>query len=339
MASNIIPSDSPSVFAALSSSQQNAIAYPTPLPGGIAGLIFDWVGEERLELRADITDSWVEDNTAIQDQIALSPEKFVVDASTAEIVFTPGPAPAAPSQPANPFSLLGQLLPSLTPGAAASLAFRAINGAIPGVFPASQAGLTSVLASSAAAAVGKAAAGLPNLARLPPTLQMLLEPVMGFGASQSAAVALGSAADSADTAAPVQPSGLWGYYQSVGAIIPENSQATVMGFIYQLWKGRVLFTVETPWGIFDSMAIELADGTQPQDTIWRTDHRITFKKVRVVGELNVTPSTLLGRAWNQASEANPDQPGNIGQNVLSDQQVQSIMGNWTPSVSGYGPGP
>ena len=109
MSTNLINSDGPSVFAGLSATQKQALAYPSPLPPGIAGLIFDWTGKERLELRSDATDSYTEDNTAIHDQIALTPERFTLDASTAEVIFSPIQPSGSPPQPANPLPLNGPM--------------------------------------------------------------------------------------------------------------------------------------------------------------------------------------------------------------------------------------
>ena len=270
MATNTIPSNSPSVFAALSgatgqngSSALSAIAYPSPFPGGLAGLVFDYVGDERLELRTDVTDSWVEDNTSRQDQMALNPERFTLDASTAEIVFAPASDSPGPPQPSNPFPLNPSLIPELTPG--------------------------------------------------------------------SAAAATANSAPSA--ASPQGATNLWQYFKGLQDEV-KSRQAMVVAFIYQLWLGRVLFTIETPWGIFDSMCIELSDATQPAETIGRTDHRITFKKFRIVQDGAITPDSALGRAFNQASEANPSQPGSIGQTALTSQQTDQIMGNWAPTLAG-----
>lgn len=264
MSTNTIPSDSPSVFAALSTGGANgqgalsAIAYPSPFPNGLAGLIFDWTGEERLELRSEVTDSWVEDNSAINDQVALNPERFTLNASTAEIVFSPAGPSSAPPQPANPFPLNAPLMPSLTTGA------------------------QQVQAANSAPSSG-AAQGTTNL---------------------------------------------YQYYLGLQSNLPSR-QATIVGFIYQLWKGRVLFTVETPWGIFDSMVIELADATQPEETQGRTDHRITFKKFRIAQDGAITTDSKLGRLFNQSSEADPNLNGNVGQTPLSSQQTQQTIGNWT----------
>lgn len=329
MATNTIPSDAASIFDALSASQKNALAYPSPSPGGIAGLIFDWVGEERLELRSDITDSWLEDNTAVNDQIALYPERFTVDASTAEVVFAPNNTSTNPSQPLNPLSLNIGMVPTLTPGAASSLASTAINGLVPGVIASSLSGLTAILAQSASQVLAQTVQTQGVFSALPSTLGPALIGSLGSDGSQSAGNALGQAANSTDTAVAETPNGLYGYYQGLNGSNPPNRQVSIMGFIYQLWKGRVLFTVETPWGIFTSMAIELSDGVQPQETEGQTDHKITFKKVRIAGDPTDSSGQQLGRSNNQAAEGNPSLNGNIGQSEISSQLTTQILNGWT----------
>lgn len=383
MATNTIPSDAASIFDALSASQKNALAYPSPSPGGIAGLIFDWVGEERLELRSDITDSWLEDNTAVNDQIALYPERFTVDASTAEVVFAPNNTSTNPSQPLNPLSLVASLIPSLTPGAAASLASTAINGLVPGVAASSVSGITSSLANTAAQVITQTVQQGGSFSSIPSTLGPALINSLGSSLTDLAANALGLSANSTQTAVSQTPSGLYGYYQgvtgqtsgqsatvspgtptiatlataaiagAVSAVVPgslsgvvpilsqllsptaqtqppppANRQVSVMGFIYQLWKGRQLFTVETPWGIFTSMAIELADGVQPAESRGQTDHKITFKKVRISQDPVTTSGAQLGRSSNQSAEGNPSLNGNIGQVEVAAQQAAQYLQGW-----------
>lgn len=51
----------------------------------VPSLIFDIEEENTLVLTSDITDHWVEDNTAIQDQIALRPETYTVNGYIGEL--------------------------------------------------------------------------------------------------------------------------------------------------------------------------------------------------------------------------------------------------------------
>ena len=53
---------------------------------GIAGLAFDIFEEHKVELQSDITDHFVEDNTAIQDQIANRPLKFTLRGFVGELI-------------------------------------------------------------------------------------------------------------------------------------------------------------------------------------------------------------------------------------------------------------
>ena len=51
----------------------------------ISGFIFDYAGEVSTELGADITDQYVEDNTVIQDHIALKPVRVVMKGLIGEL--------------------------------------------------------------------------------------------------------------------------------------------------------------------------------------------------------------------------------------------------------------
>ena len=55
---------------------------------GIAGLEFDIFDEHKIEQQADITDHFVEDNTAISDHITLKPEKISLRGFVGEVVDT-----------------------------------------------------------------------------------------------------------------------------------------------------------------------------------------------------------------------------------------------------------
>ena len=52
---------------------------------GINGFVFDREGEQRHELRSDITDHYVEDNTAVQDHISLHPERITLRGFVCEL--------------------------------------------------------------------------------------------------------------------------------------------------------------------------------------------------------------------------------------------------------------
>ncbi len=69
------------------------------------------------------------------------------------------------------------------------------------------------------------------------------------------------------------------------------------------WETRTLFRVQTPWAIFDSMAIMSLKATQNEDTRMITDFEITFKKIRFTNQIVSTekPKVVAGHAAASAS--------------------------------------
>lgn len=55
---------------------------------GVAGFVFSAEGEARADISADITDHYTEDNLAIQDQIAIHPERLTLKGYVGEVVYT-----------------------------------------------------------------------------------------------------------------------------------------------------------------------------------------------------------------------------------------------------------
>ncbi len=235
---NIVPTDSPSIFAALNTLVLNgaslAIVRPDNPPPGIAGFLFNVVDEDGAELESDITDHYVEDNTAVQDQIALRPEVVTVTGQIAELVKTV-PTAKNVSRVVNPLPLVPGLEPVFSPGAEA----------------------------------------------------------------QQASAAL------------------------------DVSNRDAYGYIYQLWKGRQRFTVETPWGFFTNMAILSASARQGSASRFVSEFSITFKKIRTASSITVVPGLLAGRAVFQ--QAPVTQNGTIGQLPVSASQSSQYLSRMTPA--------
>lgn len=53
---------------------------------GIAGFLFDYEGDDQIELSSEITDHWAEDNSSIQDHIALKPYRITLRGFVSEVV-------------------------------------------------------------------------------------------------------------------------------------------------------------------------------------------------------------------------------------------------------------
>lgn len=141
MAENIIPSDAPSqldILESLSSLEQKAIIRPNNPPPGIAGFLFDIPGDEWIELESEITDHYTEANTAVQDNIALRPERVTLRGIVAELT-TAAPAPQETAPVTNPLPDNIPVTPVLTAGATSSILSTAGLG-----------GLAKTLATNAA---------------------------------------------------------------------------------------------------------------------------------------------------------------------------------------------
>lgn len=230
---NLVPTDLPSIYTQLSTLENEnrrlALVRPNNPPPGIAGFLFDVVDDDGAELESDITDHYIEDNTAIQDHIALRPETVTVTGRVAELVRSvPVIKPVA--EVTNPLPLMPDLMPTLTPGS-------------------QEREDAELLAQTEGDAVIQFAEDL------------------------------------------------YGYYQNNARQQPgQTKQSYIYGYIYQLWKGRQLFSVETPWGIFENMAILSASAKQGPESRSVSEFTITFKKIRVARTINLLPGLLEQRA-------------------------------------------
>lgn len=86
---------------------------------GFGGFNFDIEGDVEVELAAEITDHFVEDNTALQDHIAIRPERLVLNSQVGELVYIDeddGVLGVAQNV-ARKLITLGAYLPAITQGA------------------------------------------------------------------------------------------------------------------------------------------------------------------------------------------------------------------------------
>jgi hypothetical protein len=56
------------------------------ISNGVIGFVFDYEGESTVNLAADITDHYVEDNTAVQDHVAIKPKRITLRGYVGELV-------------------------------------------------------------------------------------------------------------------------------------------------------------------------------------------------------------------------------------------------------------
>ncbi len=91
----------------------------TPLNAfGLGGFIFDIEGDATVNLTADITDHYLEDNSAIQDHIALRPQRITLRNYVGELVYRlDDSTQTALQKVAQKLTVIGSYLPTLVAGA------------------------------------------------------------------------------------------------------------------------------------------------------------------------------------------------------------------------------
>lgn len=87
---------------------------------GIAGLAFDIFEEHKVELTADITDHFVEDNSTIQDQIAIKPIKFTLRGFIGEVIVEDAEPKTKVQELTEKLTIINSYIPVVT-GAARQL--------------------------------------------------------------------------------------------------------------------------------------------------------------------------------------------------------------------------
>lgn len=63
----------------------NFIVRPSGNTIGVSGFVFDVIAREEIMVESDITDHFIEDNSSIQDHIALRPERFILSGFQGEL--------------------------------------------------------------------------------------------------------------------------------------------------------------------------------------------------------------------------------------------------------------
>ena len=110
-----------------------------------------------------------------------------------------------------------------------------------------------------------------------------------------------------------------------------SKQQNAFNYFYGLWSNRQLCEIETPWGIFKTMAILNIRAKQDEDTKMVTSFSITFKKIRFASNSRKTVNGLSldsfpeGRT-RQILQATPDNCGSSSGTIV-DNSVLSINAN------------
>lgn len=219
-------------------------------------LLFHYEGEQVVALQSDVTDHFIEDNTAIQDQVALRPEKITTHGFIGELNNVSPKILQFLKSTSSSLTAVGAYVPRLT-----TSALIAYNEAF----------FLYQVASSAANSAVSAWSSLTGSG----------ENVIGSGGIQS------------------------GAFNPATGTVSNNQTKQQIAFqqFYGYWRARTLFTVQTPWAVFQNMIIETLRAIQDAETRMITDFEITFKMIRTAqtAESAGIAAILQGRAAQQAA--------------------------------------
>lgn len=82
----------------------------------------------------------------------------------------------------------------------------------------------------------------------------------------------------------------------------QNKQQTAFQSFYGYWLERRLFTVQTPWAVFQDVAIKSCVPVQDADTRVITEFTVTFKMIRTAStELTFAATKVQGRLNSQSA--------------------------------------
>lgn len=76
----------------------------------------------------------------------------------------------------------------------------------------------------------------------------------------------------------------------------QTKQQVAFQQFYAYWNNRILFTVQTPWAVFQNMAILRCRSIQDAETSVITDFEVTFKRIRTISSAAANSYQVQGRA-------------------------------------------
>lgn len=215
--------------------------------------LFNFEGEQTVTLDSDISDNFIEDNTAIQDQISLKPVVITTQGFISELNNVTPTVLQPLKSIANSLTTIGAYAPGIS--VTAQLAYNES-------FQLYQVGVNAF--NSAVSAWSSVSGG------------------------QSQTVITGE--EDAFFPIALQPN--------------QNKQQTAFQMFYGYWVRRTLFTIQTPWAVFQNMAIKTIRPTQGEDTVTFTNFECTFKQIRTAQTSLTAPQSSVsqGQLSSQSSD-------------------------------------
>lgn len=223
-------------------------------------ILFNYEGEQTATFTSDITDHFIEDNTSVQDQIALKPIMVTTQGFVGELNTVAPVGLQTLKVVAEKLVSIGAYTPEIS-----TTAQIAYNEA----FFAYQLGASAV--TTAVSAWG----------------------TLNGGSGESV----------------INGSG-------INAQSNQTQQQKYFQQFYGYWAKRTLFTIQTPWAIFQDMAIMSLRAVQDAETDKISDFEVSFKQMRFAStallESNLNPAGFSSRLLSQGASL-----VNLGTNTLT----------------------
>jgi hypothetical protein len=96
----------------------------------------------------------------------------------------------------------------------------------------------------------------------------------------------------------------------------QTKQQIYFQQFYGYWRNRTLFTVQTPWAVFQDMAIERLRAIQDADTRVISDFEITFKLLRFASTQTVFAGQLDSSNFQGRGAASASSEVDLGTSTL-----------------------
>jgi hypothetical protein len=235
-----------------------------PLPDGTPNpnqpppsFLFNFEGEQKAQIQSDITDHYIEDNTALQDQIALRPVVITTQGFIGELTDIAPPSLAPVKQIANKLTIVSAYTPDLSVSAliAYNTAFQ--------LYQTAQNAVTSAVSAWSS--------------------------INGNNTGTSVITGTGT------------------FEPQFNGLPNQSKQQLAFQQLYGYWNTRTLFTIQTPWAIFQNMAILSMTPIQDADQAYITTFEMSFKQMRFASTSltdiggNTVGANQQGRAVQQSA--------------------------------------
>lgn len=217
--------------------------------------IFNYEGKQSLVAESDITDHYVENNSSVQDQIALKPEIITTDGFIAELNDIVPELLRPLKIAADKLTVVAAYTPSLS--ATALVAYT-----------------TALFAYQVASSVVNSAVSTWN--------------------------SIGNLITGSNGQTVVAADG------TINRASSQNRQQVAFQTLYGYWRNRTLFTVQTPWAVFESMAVLKIEAVQDEETNTISNFKLTFKKIRKASTRTLSNDFSLSGRLNSQSASPTD---------------------------------